>query len=249
MRKPVSVNMWGEGRACRPLDRSIIGQYQLLDYVGALEEDVAGRLQEEVADYFLAFSSEGEEQRAVERKSSTFVDKEALLWIAPRLKDFLRSEELADSAVDIGFALLKLVAEQRSISESSSVAVTNNVLIDISSCCVGHDAERGEFRHAYNVYIENQGDEEIKVVGRQWVFVSDKTGTVNEVPHGSHGIVGYTPKIAPGDAFLYGSGTSMDSASGSMHGSLQIVTNSAIFDAEVSSIDLVCDCESRSDSI
>jgi hypothetical protein len=30
---------------------------------------------------------------------------------------------------------------------------------------------------------------------------------------------------------------------------LQIVTNSAIFDAEVSSIDLVCDCESRSDSI
>ena len=87
MRKPVSVNMWGEGRACRHWTEHYWA-VSALDYVGALEEDVAGRLQEEVADYFLAFSSEGEEQRAAERKSSTFVDKEALLWIAPRLKDF-----------------------------------------------------------------------------------------------------------------------------------------------------------------
>ena len=42
-----------------------------------------------------------------------------------------------------------------------------------------------------------------------------------EVPKGSPGVVGLHPILAPGDSFIYASGTSMHSDRGSMHGSIQ----------------------------
>ena len=80
----------------------------------------------------------------------------------------------------------------------------------------------------------------MRVIGRHWIISSSGTGTINEVPRGSHGVVGHTPEIAPGEAFYYGSGTSLDSPRGQIYGSLQIITGNSddTFDALIAPVDL-----------
>ena len=69
--------------------------------------------------------------------------------------------------------------------------------------------------------VENVGDSFFRVVGRHWI-IEDSGGESEAVPKGSPGVVGHTPVLAPGQRFVYGSGTLLeDGEEGTMWGSLQ----------------------------
>jgi ApaG protein len=74
---------------------------------------------------------------------------------------------------------------------------------------------------AYRVRVTNMGPVPVRILGRHWIF-ADSAGGVIEVPHGSPGIVGHTPLLAPGSTFSYMSGTQLAAPAGTMRGSLQV---------------------------
>lgn len=84
---------------------------------------------------------------------------------------------------------------------------------------------------AYTITIRNAGSMPAKLLTRHWV-ITDSNGKTQEVR--GDGVVGEQPHLQPGQAFQYTSGTLLDTAVGSMHGSYQMVADDGVeFDAEV----------------
>lgn len=92
--------------------------------------------------------------------------------------------------------------------------------------------DNGQYLFAYHVRISNEGDEPVQLVSRHWIITNGE-GDVEEV-RGS-GVVGYQPRLAPGEAFEYTSACPLDSPVGTMHGSFQMVAldSGKQFDARI----------------
>lgn len=80
----------------------------------------------------------------------------------------------------------------------------------------------GRFVWAYHVRIENTGPETVTLRTRHWQ-ITDAYGRLQEVR--GPGVVGEQPRLRPGDAFEYTSGTPLPTPSGIMVGSYQMVTD------------------------
>lgn len=80
----------------------------------------------------------------------------------------------------------------------------------------------GRYVWAYNVRIENTGDETVQLRDRYW-RITDALGRVQEVR--GAGVVGEQPVLQPGESFEYTSGTPLATPSGIMDGSYQMVTD------------------------
>jgi ApaG protein len=76
------------------------------------------------------------------------------------------------------------------------------------------DGERYVF--AYTIRIRNLGRLPAQLLDRHWV-ITDGNGKVEEVR--GEGVVGEQPRLEPGEAFTYTSGTVLETAVGSMQGS------------------------------
>ena len=74
---------------------------------------------------------------------------------------------------------------------------------------------------AYQVRIENQGEETVQLRRRHW-RITDGLGRMQEVR--GPGVVGEQPVLKPGDSFEYTSGTPLTTPSGIMIGSYQMET-------------------------
>ena len=74
---------------------------------------------------------------------------------------------------------------------------------------------------AYEVRIENQGAETVRLRSRYW-RITDAMGRVQEVR--GPGVVGEQPVLRPGQAFEYRSGTPLTTPSGIMVGSYRMET-------------------------
>ncbi|HYD99135.1 MAG TPA: Co2+/Mg2+ efflux protein ApaG [Alphaproteobacteria bacterium] len=72
---------------------------------------------------------------------------------------------------------------------------------------------------AYRVRIENEGGETVQLRSRYW-RITDCLGRVQEVR--GPGVVGEQPRLEPGQAFEYTSGTPLAAPSGIMVGSYQM---------------------------
>lgn len=75
---------------------------------------------------------------------------------------------------------------------------------------------------AYHVRIENCGEETVQLKSRHW-RITDNRGHIEEVR--GPGVVGEEPRLRPGEAFEYTSGTPLPTPSGIMVGSYQMETN------------------------
>jgi len=84
------------------------------------------------------------------------------------------------------------------------------------------DPEAHRFVWAYRIEIENRGDEPAQLVSRHWV-ITDATGRVEEVK--GLGVVGEQPTIRPGETFDYASGCPLQTPSGTMVGSYQMISD------------------------
>lgn len=74
---------------------------------------------------------------------------------------------------------------------------------------------------ALQVWIENQGAENVQLLSRLW-RMTDRNGITQEV--NGQGVVGEKPWIAPGAMFHYTSGTSLTAPSGLMEGTYHMCT-------------------------
>ncbi len=83
--------------------------------------------------------------------------------------------------------------------------------------------EEMHFVWAYHVRIENQSPETVQLRNRYW-RITDSLGRIQEV-RGS-GVVGEQPRLRPGEAFEYTSGTPLATPSGIMVGTYQMESES-----------------------
>lgn len=83
------------------------------------------------------------------------------------------------------------------------------------------DPERGHWLFAYQVEIQNEGDETGRLLSRHWI-ITDAEGNEQEVR--GDGVVGEQPELAPGESFAYTSGCPLSSPTGAMRGSYRMVT-------------------------
>ncbi len=89
---------------------------------------------------------------------------------------------------------------------------------------------------AYQVRIENQGDDTVQLLHRYW-RITDALGRVQEVR--GAGVVGEQPTLKPGETFEYASGTPLPTPSGIMVGSYEMeTTQGARFDVAVPAFSL-----------
>lgn len=98
--------------------------------------------------------------------------------------------------------------------------------------------ENNQWVFAYQVRIENHGDETVQLRNRYW-HITDGLGRIQEV-HGA-GVVGEQPVLSPGETFEYTSGTPLNTPSGIMLGSYEMeTTNGEKFDVAVPAFSLDC---------
>ena len=95
-----------------------------------------------------------------------------------------------------------------------SVSVITQYLADQS------DADEDRYAFAYHITITNTGAVAAQLISRHWI-ITDDNGTVNEVR--GLGVVGAQPLLQPNEQFEYTSGTLLNTPSGSMRGTYQIV--------------------------
>jgi len=107
-------------------------------------------------------------------------------------------------------ALFPYVEETRSII----VRVSANYLPEQSQ------PQAGRWFWAYHIRIENHGDMAVQLLTRRWE-IRDARNTLHLVE--GDGVVGEQPVIKPGGSYDYVSGCPLDTSSGSMVGTFQMI--------------------------
>ena len=98
------------------------------------------------------------------------------------------------------------------------------------------DPSKAQYVWAYQVRIENRGEETVQLRSRHWK-ITDGLGRFQEVK--GPGVVGKTPRLRPGEMFEYTSGTPLSTPSGFMGGTYQMVSDSGEkFDIEIPTFSL-----------
>ena len=91
--------------------------------------------------------------------------------------------------------------------------------------------EDGRFVFAYTIRIHNSGTVPARLISRHWV-ITDDNGKIVEVR--GEGVVGEQPRLRPGEDFEYTSGAVLETGSGTMHGSYQMLADDGTrFDADI----------------
>ena len=85
------------------------------------------------------------------------------------------------------------------------------------------EPEEQHFVWAYQVTIDNQGNEKVQLKNRYWKII-DSNGSEQEVK--GEGVVGEQPILNPGEKFEYTSGTPLSTPSGFMGGHYIMETKS-----------------------
>ena len=110
---------------------------------------------------------------------------------------------------------------------------TKNINITVSPHYL-EDQSEPENQHyvwAYQVTINNLGNETVKLKNRYWKII-DSNGIKQEVR--GEGVVGEQPVLNPGEKFQYTSGTPLSTPSGFMEGHYEMETkNGSKFDATI----------------
>ena len=96
-------------------------------------------------------------------------------------------------------------------------AVTHSIRVSVNPIYLEDQSspEDDHYVWAYQVEIENQGEQVVQLLTRHWK-ITDALGRVQEVR--GAGVVGEQPVLHPGESFRYTSGTPLGTPSGIMLG-------------------------------
>ncbi len=98
------------------------------------------------------------------------------------------------------------------------------------------DPSKDQYVFAYTITINNTGSIPAQLISRHWI-ITDANGKVLEVK--GLGVVGQQPLLKPGESFEYTSGTHLETAVGTMHGTYQMIAEDGQqFDAPIPSFTL-----------
>jgi ApaG protein len=98
------------------------------------------------------------------------------------------------------------------------------------------DPSKDQYVFAYTITISNTGNISAQLISRNWI-ITDANGKVLEVK--GLGVVGQQPLLKPGESFEYTSGTHLETAVGTMHGTYQMIAEDGQqFDAPIPSFTL-----------
>jgi ApaG protein len=117
-------------------------------------------------------------------------------------------------------------------------AVTRSIKITVKPVFLDDQSSPSDNHYvwAYQVRIENQGDDVVQLRSRYWK-ITDSLGRMQEVR--GAGVVGEQPVLKPGETFEYTSGTPLPTPSGIMTGTYQMETSSGDrFDAAIPAFSL-----------
>lgn len=114
-----------------------------------------------------------------------------------------------------------------------STAKTQGIRVDVRTEYLPDRSSMSEHQwaFAYTVRIANEGQVTTQLVSRHWV-ITDAHGLVQEVR--GPGVVGAQPRLRPGEEFEYTSWCLLNTPSGLMQGTYQMVADDGrAFDAEI----------------
>jgi len=130
------------------------------------------------------------------------------------------------------------MAEWKPLAHATSEAVTNNVRVEVEAQYAPERSQpfQQNWFFYYTVRITNEGEDTVQLLSSHWVD-TDANGRTDEVR--GPGVVGEQPVLAPGETFQYTSGTPLNTASGLMRGTYQMVTEEGNhFDVEIAAFSL-----------
>jgi len=104
------------------------------------------------------------------------------------------------------------------MSESSKYEIT--VVPKATYVADQSDPSKDQYVFAYTITISNTGSIPAQLISRHWI-ITDANGKVLEVK--GLGVVGQQPLLKPGESFEYSSGTHLETAVGTMHGTYQMI--------------------------
>lgn len=105
------------------------------------------------------------------------------------------------------------------------------------------DPDRSQYFWAYTIEIINLGIDTVQLRSRHWI-ITDALGRMQEVR--GAGVVGEQPVLPPGGHFEYTSGVPLQTSTGIMEGTYQLVTQTGeTFEAAVPAFSLDMPGESR----
>jgi ApaG protein len=119
----------------------------------------------------------------------------------------------------------------REQNTETSIAVTHGIRVIVRAC---HVAEQSfplvrRYVFAYSVRIANEGRRAAQLRSRHWI-ITDSHGKVEEVR--GPGVVGKQPFLGPGEHFEYTSGCVLETPTGEMRGTYQMLgADGKVFDA------------------
>ena len=140
-----------------------------------------------------------------------------------------------ESSVDDGFAALRAFYDLFAHLDVCSVCETRGIRVQATSRFLGVNNDTKTRVFAYRVRVANVGHPRVlQLRSRHWI-VQDLINKTNvTIPKGSPGVVGQTPRLAPGTQFEYVSGTELNSNLGSIGGSFEFASDDGdVFDAIV----------------
>ncbi len=114
-----------------------------------------------------------------------------------------------------------------------SDAVTEGIRVEVLSRHLPENSrpQQGVWVFQYTVRITNQGSRTVQLLSRHWI-ITDALERVREVK--GAGVVGQQPVLAPGESFKYSSWCPLETPTGWMHGTYQMVTeDGGQFDVEI----------------
>jgi ApaG protein len=82
--------------------------------------------------------------------------------------------------------------------------------------------QEDHYAFAYEITITNRSEAAVRLLNRHWV-ITHGNGFMEEVR--GEGVVGEQPRLEPGQSFTYTSGAVLPTATGSMAGSYEFVTD------------------------
>ena len=117
--------------------------------------------------------------------------------------------------------------------DGSSEALTRGVRVRVRAEYLSEQSDPGHglWFYVYHVVVVNEGDEAAQLISRHWIITNAEG---NEEHVRGPGVVGEQPVLNPGQSFSYTSGCPLDTPSGTMHGTYQMITRGGVrFDAVI----------------
>lgn len=112
-------------------------------------------------------------------------------------------------------------------------AETRGIVVRVSVSFLPEQSEpaNGRWFWAYHIRLENHVHQEVQLLTRRWV-ITDGRGARHSVE--GEGVVGEQPVIGPSQSYDYVSGCPLDTPTGAMEGSYQMIgADGEIFDVRI----------------